>query len=190
MNMGQACTAGSRIFVQEGIYDEFLAKFTVATKNLAAATGDPFAVGTQHGPQISKVQFDRIMSYIESGKKDGATVHTGGARHGTEGYFIQPTIFTNAKPEMEIVQEEIFGPVGLSSSSRPRRVIEAGNDTAYGLACHIFSQNISRALRVAHSLEAGTAWLNCSQSVDKAVPFGGYKQSGIGRELGEYALDT
>ncbi|KAG5720688.1 Aldehyde dehydrogenase [Termitomyces sp. T112] len=191
LNMGQACTAGSRIFVQEGIYDEFLAKFTVVTKNLAAATGDPFAVGTQHGPQISKVQFDRVMSYIESGKNDGATVHTGGARHGTEGYFIQPTIFTNAKPEMKIVQEEIFGPVGVVIKFKTEEeVIEAGNNTAYGLACHIFSQNISRALRVAHSLEAGTAWVNCSQSADKAVPFGGYKQSGIGRELGEYALDT
>ncbi|KAG6885011.1 hypothetical protein C0993_006536 [Termitomyces sp. T159_Od127] len=111
--MGQACTAGSRIFVQEGIYDEFLAKFTEIAKNLAGATGDPFVVGTQHGPQVSQAQFDRVMSYIESGKQDGATVHTGGARHGEEGYFIQPTIFTNVKPEMKIMQEEIFGPVGV-----------------------------------------------------------------------------
>ncbi|KAG6879810.1 hypothetical protein C0992_011361 [Termitomyces sp. T32_za158] len=112
-NMGQACTAGSRIFVQEGLYDKFLAKFTEIAKNLVAATGDPFVVGTQHGPQVSQIQFDRVMSYIESGRQDGATVHTGGTRHGEEGYFIQPTIFTNVKPEMKIMQEEIFGPVGV-----------------------------------------------------------------------------
>ncbi|KAG6901632.1 hypothetical protein C0995_009800 [Termitomyces sp. Mi166 len=182
LNMGQACTAGSRIFVQEGIYAEFLAKFSAIAKNLAATTGDPFGVGTQHGPQVSQLQFDRVMSYIESGKQDGATVHTGGARHGDEGYFIQPTIFTDVKPEMKIVQEEIFGPVGVVAKFKTEEeVIEAANSTTYGLACHIFSQNISRALRVAHSLEAGSAW---------SVPFGGYKQSGIGRELGEYALDT
>ncbi|KAG5715104.1 Aldehyde dehydrogenase [Termitomyces sp. T112] len=190
-NMGQSCTAGSRIFVQEGIYDEFLAKFTAIAKSLAAATGDPFGIGTKHGPQVSQVQFDRVMSYIESGKQDGATVHTGGARHGEEGYFIQPTIFTNVKPEMKIVREEIFGPVGVVVKFKTEEeVIEAANNTMYGLACHIFSQNISRALRVAHSLEAGSAWVNCAQSTDKAVPFGGFKQSGIGRELGEYALDT
>ncbi|KNZ73595.1 Aldehyde dehydrogenase [Termitomyces sp. J132] len=190
-NMGQSCAAGSRIFVQEGIYDEFLAKFTAIAKNLAATTGDPFAIGMQHGPQISQVQFDRVMSYIESGKQEGATVHIGGARHGQEGYFIQPTIFTNVKPEMKIVKEEIFGPVGVVFKFKTEEeVIEAANNTTYGLACNVFSQNISRALRVAHSLEAGSAWVNYAKTVDKAVPFGGYKQSGIGRELGEYALDT
>ncbi|KAG5337186.1 hypothetical protein C0989_010342, partial [Termitomyces sp. Mn162] len=189
--MGQSCAAGSRIFVQEGIYDEFLAKFTAIAKNLAATTGDPFAIGMQHGPQISQVQFDRVMSYIESGKQEGATVHIGGARHGQEGYFIQPTIFTNVKPEMKIVKEEIFGPVGVVFKFKTEEeVIEAANNTTYGLACNVFSQNISRALRVAHSLEAGSAWVNYAKTVDKAVPFGGYKQSGIGRELGEYALDT
>ncbi|KAG6867640.1 hypothetical protein C0993_000192, partial [Termitomyces sp. T159_Od127] len=186
-----ACIAGSRIFVQEGIYDEFLAKFTAIAKNLAAATGDPFVPGVQHGPQISQMQFDRVMSYIESGKQDGATVHIGGARHGKEGYFIQPTIFTNTKPDMKIVREEIFGPVGVVVKFKTEdEVIEAANNTTYGLACHIFSQNISRALRVAHSLEAGNAWVNSPRIADKAVPFGGYKQSGIGRELGEYALET
>ncbi|KAG6811501.1 hypothetical protein H0H92_007149 [Tricholoma furcatifolium] len=190
-NMGQSCVAGSRIFVQEGIYDQFLAKFSAIAKHLAATTGDPFAAGTQHGPQVSQNQFDRIMSYIDSGKQDGATVHTGGVRHGEEGYFIQPTIFTDVKPEMKIVQEEIFGPVGVVIKFKTEEeVIEAANNTTYGLACHIFSENISRALRVAHALEAGSAWVNCAQTTDKAVPFGGYKQSGIGRELGEYALDT
>ncbi|KAG6837020.1 hypothetical protein H0H93_016227 [Arthromyces matolae] len=208
-NMGQSCVAGSRIFVQEGIYDQFLTKFTDLTKRLAAATGDPFDVGTLHGPQVSQLQFDviwfpcydllaslmspiqRVMSYIESGKQDGATVHTGGVRHGAEGYFIQPTLFTNTRPEMKIVQEEIFGPVGVVIKFKTEEeVIEAANKSSYGLACHVFSQNISRALRVAHALEAGSAWVNCAQWTDKAVPFGGYKQSGIGRELGEYALET
>ncbi|KAG6877043.1 hypothetical protein C0993_010845 [Termitomyces sp. T159_Od127] len=131
------------------------------------------------------------MSFIESGKQDGATVHIGGARHGKEGYFIQPTIFTNTKPDMKIVREEIFGPVGVVTKFKTEdEVIEAANNTTYGLACYIFSQNISRALRVAHSLEAGTAWVNSAQPPDKAVPFGGYKQSGLGRELGEDALEA
>ncbi|RDB20392.1 Aldehyde dehydrogenase [Hypsizygus marmoreus] len=190
-NMGQACTAGSRIFIQEGIYDTFLAKFTEVAKYLGATTGDPFTIGTQHGPQVSQTQFDRVMGYINSGKEEGATVHIGGARHGDKGYFIQPTIFTDVKPEMKIVQEEIFGPVcALIKFKTEEEVIEAANDTIYGLACHIFSQNLSRALRVTHSLEAGSAWVNCSQVAEASVPFGGYKQSGIGRELGEYALDT
>ncbi|KAG6917502.1 hypothetical protein DXG01_002366 [Tephrocybe rancida] len=206
-NMGQSCVAGSRIFVQEGIYDEFLAKFSAIAKHLTEKTGDPFGTGTQHGPQVSQTQLNRVMSYIESGKQEGATVHTGGARHGEEGYFVQPTIFTDVKPEMKIVKEEIFGPVGVvvkfkteegecmfkylrTPANTTAEVIEAANNTSYGLACHVFSQDISRALRVAHSLEAGSAWVNCAQMTDKAVPFGGYKQSGIGRELGEYALDT
>jgi len=190
-NMGQACTAGSRIFVQEGLYDKFLASFTQVAKFLETATGDPFTKGTEHGPQVSQTQFDRVMGYIDSGKKEGAKIHIGGARHGEEGYFIQPTIFTDCKPEMKIIQEEIFGPVAaVMKFKTEEEVIESANATSYGLACNVFSENLSRALRVAHQLEAGTAWVNCAQAADVAVPFGGYKQSGIGRELGQYALDT
>ncbi|KAF9463983.1 aldehyde dehydrogenase [Collybia nuda] len=190
-NMGQVCTAGSRIFVQEGIYDEFLSKFSAIAKGLGAATGDPFTPGTQHGPQVSETQFNRVMGYINSAKAEGATVHVGGERHGQEGYFIQPTIFTETRPDMKIVQEEIFGPVAAVIKFKTEdEVVEAANNTAYGLACNVFSENLSRALRVAHSLEAGTAWVNCAQAGEVCVPFGGYKQSGIGRELGEYALDT
>lgn len=188
-NMGQSCTAGSRIFVQEGVYDKFLEKFTAVAKFLHSATGDPFVKGTQHGPQVSQVQFDRVMGYINSGKQDGATVHVGGARHGQEGYFIQPTIFTDTKPDMKIVKEEIFGPVAaVIKFQTEEEVIETANNTTYGLGCNVFSENISRALRVAHALEAGSAWVNCAQATEVSVPFGGYKQSGIGRELGEYAL--
>jgi len=190
-NMGQACTAGSRIFVQEALYDEFLKQFTAVAQALGKATGDPFGVGTQHGPQVSQVQFDRVMGYIESGKAEGAKVQVGGQRHGSEGFFIQPTIFTDVKPNMKIMQEEIFGPVAaIIKFKTEEEVIELANDTVYGLACNVFSENGSRAIRVAHALEAGTAWVNCAQMGETSVPFGGYKQSGIGRELGEYALDT
>ncbi|KAF8062483.1 aldehyde dehydrogenase [Lyophyllum atratum] len=188
---GQACIAGSRIFVHEGIYDKFLEQITEIAQNLARATGDPFELTTQHGPLVSEVQFNRVMGYIESGKASGANLHIGGARHGTEGYFVQPTIFTHVKPEMKIVREEIFGPVAVIIKFKTEEeVIEAANNTTYGLSCNVFSQNLSRALRVAHALEAGTAWVNSAQDGSVAVPFGGYKQSGIGRELGEYALEA
>ncbi|KAE9386471.1 aldehyde dehydrogenase [Gymnopus androsaceus JB14] len=186
-NHGQACCAGSRIFVQAGIYDEFLTKFTEKTKSLKV--GDPFETDSYQGPQVSKIQYDRIMDYIESGKSEGATVHLGGDRKGEEGYFINPTIFTDTKPQMKIVQEEIFGPVGVVIKFEDDEdVIRQANDTVYGLAAAVFSQNINRALGAAHRLKAGTAWVNCVNQLHANVPFGGFKQSGIGRELGEYAL--
>ncbi|KAG6848133.1 hypothetical protein H0H93_003089 [Arthromyces matolae] len=186
-NHGQACCAGSRIFVQAGIYDEFLKKFTEKARSIKL--GDPFAVETDQGPQVSQIQYDRIMGYINSGKEQGATVHLGGDRHGTEGYFINPTIFTDTKPDMKIVQEEIFGPVGVVIKfEKEEDVIKEANDTMYGLAAAVFSQNINRALETAHKLKAGTAWVNCVNQLHAQVPFGGYKQSGIGRELGEYAI--
>jgi aldehyde dehydrogenase (NAD+) len=129
------------------------------------------------------------MSYIESGKQAGATIAVGGERQGTEGYFIQPTIFTNVDPSMKIVQEEIFGPVGVLIKFKDEDdVIKQANDTVYGLAAAVFTQNLSRAINTAHRLKAGTAWINCVNSLHSNVPFGGFKQSGIGRELGEYAL--
>ncbi|KAK7461771.1 hypothetical protein VKT23_008202 [Stygiomarasmius scandens] len=190
MNMGQICCAGSRIFVQEGIYDAFMKGFIAAAQNLQAKTADPFVGQTMHGPQISKTQFDRVMSYIDSGKSDGAKIETGGERHGTEGFFIEPTIFTDCKPSMKMVQDEIFGPVAaVIKFKTEEEVIEMANKTTYGLACGVFTENGSRALRVAHALEAGTAWVNCYNSLDVQVPFGGYKMSGIGREWGQHALE-
>ncbi|KAG5969630.1 hypothetical protein E4U55_002038, partial [Claviceps digitariae] len=127
-NHGQACCAGSRIFVQSGIYDEFLKRFTA--KAAAIRVGDPFGVEVDQGPQVSQIQYDRIMGYIDSGKADGATVHLGGKRHGQEGYFIEPTIFTDVKPDMKIVREEIFGPVGvLIKFEDEADVIRQANDT-------------------------------------------------------------
>ncbi|OAX35879.1 aldehyde dehydrogenase [Rhizopogon vinicolor AM-OR11-026] len=186
-NHGQTCCAGSRIFVQEGIYDEFLKRFTEKTRSIKV--GDPFAPETFQGPQVSEIQFNRIMSYIESGKQAGAKVEVGGERQGTEGYFIQPTVFTNVDPSMKIVQEEIFGPVGVVIKFKDEDdVIKQANDTVYGLAAAVFTQNLNRAINTAHRLKAGTAWVNCVNSLNANVPFGGFKQSGIGRELGEYAL--
>ncbi|KAJ8082691.1 hypothetical protein PM082_008547 [Marasmius tenuissimus] len=188
-NHGQACCAGTRIFVQSGIYDKFLQKFTEKSKEIKL--GDPFAKDTDQGPQVSQVQYDRIMGYIDSGKEQGATVHLGGDRHGQEGYFINPTIFTDTRPDMKIVQEEIFGPVGVVIKFEDEDdVVRQANDTVYGLAAAVFSQDINKALNTAHRLKAGTAWVNCANTLNESVPFGGFKQSGIGRELGEYALNN
>lgn len=134
------------------------------------------------------------MDYIDSGKKDGATVHLGGEQHGEDGFFIKPTIFTDTNPSMKIVREEIFGPVGVVikfssvGADDLDDIISQANDTDYGLAAAVFTKNIERALKVAHRLHAGTCWINCANTLDTQIPFGGYKQSGIGRELGEYAL--
>ncbi|KAK7063661.1 aldehyde dehydrogenase [Favolaschia claudopus] len=188
-NHGAACCAGSRIFVQSGIYDKFLEKFTEKSK--AIRIGNPFGENIDQGPMSSEAQFNRIMSYIESGKTDGATVHTGGNRRGSEGYFIEPTIFTNVKADMKIVKEEIFGPVSVVVKFEDEDdVVRQANDTFYGLAAGVFSQDIDRAIRTAHRIQAGTVWVNCYNHFKPQVPFGGYRQSGIGRELGSYALEN
>ena len=131
----------------------------------------------------------RIMGFINSGKQQGAKVHLGGEQHGTEGYWIKPTIFTHTRPDMRIVQEEIFGPVCVIIKFEDEDdVLRQANDTLYGLAAAVFTKDITRAFQVAHKLQAGTVWVNCTNSLHVNVPFGGYKQSGIGRELGEYGL--
>jgi aldehyde dehydrogenase (NAD+) len=186
-NHGQCCCAGSRIYVQSGIYDKFIEAFKQRTsKNVV---GDPFKADTFQGPQVSKLQFDRIMNYIQSGKEAGAKVETGGERHGTEGYFIQPTIFSNVSEDMKIMQEEIFGPVcSISKFETEEEVIKQGNETTYGLAAALHTTNLNTAIRVANSLKAGTVWVNNYNMLSYQVPFGGFKESGIGRELGKYAL--
>ena len=129
------------------------------------------------------------MEFIDSGKQQGATVQLGGERWGNEGYFIEPTIFTETRPDMRIVQEEIFGPVGVVIKfDNDDDVIRQANDTVYGLAAAMFTKNIDRALRTSQKLRAGTTWINCANQLHASIPFGGFKQSGVGRELGEYAL--
>ncbi|KAJ8081849.1 hypothetical protein PM082_007695 [Marasmius tenuissimus] len=186
-NHGQACIAGSRIFVQSGIYDKFLEKFTEKTKTIKL--GDPFASGTYQGPQVSNIQHERILGYIKSGKEQGATVHYGGEPYNGDGYFVNPTIFVDTKPEMKIVQEEIFGPVCCVIKFEDEAdVIKQANDTMYGLGAAVFTKNLDRALKTAHKLKAGSLWVNAYSTVNASMPFGGYKQSGIGREYGEEAL--
>ncbi|TFY75635.1 hypothetical protein EWM64_g8377 [Hericium alpestre] len=188
-NNGQVCCAGSRIYVQAGIYDAFLARFIAISQ--ALRLGNPLDAETYLGPLVSQVQFDRVMGYIESGKAAGATVHLGGARHGAEGYWVQPTIFTDVTPDMRIVREEIFGPVAVVIRFEDEEdVLRQANDTLYGLVAAVFTQDINKAITVAHKLQAGTVWVNCVNIVVPSVPFGGYKQSGIGRELGECGLEA
>lgn len=186
-NHGQCCCAGSRVYVQEGIYDKFVAAFKArAQKN---AVGDPFKEDTFQGPQVSQLQYDRIMEYIKAGKDEGATVETGGDRLGDKGYFIQPTIFTNVRNDMKIMQEEIFGPVcAIAKFKTEEEVIQMGNDSTYGLAAAVHTKDLNTAIRVSNSLKAGTVWVNCYNMLHHQLPFGGFKESGIGRELGEAAL--
>jgi len=160
-NHGQCCCAGSRIYVQEGIYDKFMAAFKErAQKN---KVGDPFKDDTFQGPQVSQLQYDRIMGYIQTGREEGATVEIGGERHGDKGYFIQPTIFSNVRSDMKIMQEEIFGPVcAIAKFKDEDEVVRLSNESAYGLAAAVHTKNVTTAIRVSNALRAGTVWVNCT----------------------------
>lgn len=176
-NHGQCCCAGSRIYVQESIYDKFVQRFKErAQKNVV---GDPFAADTFQGPQVSQLQFDRIMGYIQAGKDAGATVETGGSRKGEKGYFIEPTIFSNVTEDMKIMQEEIFGPVcTIAKFKNKEEVIRKGNSTTYGLAAAVHTKNLNTAIEVSNALKAGTVWVNTYNTLHHQMPFGGYKESG------------
>jgi aldehyde dehydrogenase (NAD+) len=186
-NQGQACCAGSRLFVEDKVYDEFVEKSVARAKR--RTVGDPFDPATEQGPQIDNVQFEKVMSYIESGKQQGAELLTGGSRIGNKGYFIEPTVFAEVKDEMKIAREEIFGPVmSIMKFHDLDEVIARANNTTYGLAAAVWTRDIGKALAISNNVRAGTVWVNCFHAFDAAAPFGGFKQSGIGREMGEYAL--
>ncbi|KAF2094926.1 aldehyde dehydrogenase, allergen Cla h 10 [Rhizodiscina lignyota] len=188
-NHGQCCCAGSRIYVQESIYDKFVQRFKERAQQ--NKVGDPFKQDTFQGPQVSQIQFDRIMSYIEHGKQEGAQVEIGGNRIGDKGFFIEPTIFSNVSEDMKIMQEEIFGPVcSISKFKTKEDAIALGNGTTYGLAAAVHTSNLNTAIEVSNALRAGTVWVNTYNTLHHQLPFGGYKESGIGRELGEAALDN
>ncbi|XP_020598356.1 aldehyde dehydrogenase family 2 member C4-like [Phalaenopsis equestris] len=188
-NKGEICIAGSRVFVQEGIYDEFIKKIDESLKDWVV--GDPFDSNVHQGPQVDKKQFEKVLRYIESGKRDGATLLTGGKACGKKGYYIEPTIFTDVKEDMLIAREEIFGPVmSLMKFKTIEEAIEKANNTIYGLAAGIVTNDLNIANRVSRSIRAGMIWINCYTAFDRDCPYGGYKMSGFGRELGLHALEN
>ncbi|KAK9148915.1 hypothetical protein Scep_007672 [Stephania cephalantha] len=186
-NKGEICCAGSRVYVQEGIYEEFEKK--IAEKAKSWVVGDPFDPHVQQGPQVDKEQFEKILYYIEQGKKEGGTILTGGKALDKKGYYIEPTIFTDVKEEMIVVSDEIFGPVmSLMKFKTVEEAIERANNTKYGLAAGIVTKDLNIANRVSRSIRAGTIWINCYFALDRGCPFGGYKMSGFGKDKGMQAL--
>uniref|UniRef100_A0A8C9RRZ3 Aldehyde dehydrogenase 1 family member A3 n=1 Tax=Scleropages formosus TaxID=113540 RepID=A0A8C9RRZ3_SCLFO len=186
-NQGQACTAASRVFVDEAVYEEFVRRSVENAKKLVA--GDPMDPRTSHGPQIDQQHFDKIMRLIESGKREGAKLECGGFALQDKGLFIQPAVFSGVQDHMRIAKEEIFGPVQCILKFKTlEEVIQRANDTEYGLAAAVFTKNMDRALRLSNALQSGTVWVNCYNALHAQTPFGGFKMSGFGRELSEYAL--
>ncbi|XP_066274900.1 retinal dehydrogenase 2-like [Branchiostoma lanceolatum] len=187
-NMGQMCTAGSRTYVHEDIYDEFVRKSVERAKS--RTVGDPFDPRNENGPQVDLDQYEKILSMIESGKKEGAKLECGGGAAGEKGYFIQPTVFTDVNDNMTIAKEEIFGPVmSIMKFKDTDDVIRRANDTPYGLVAAVYTKNLDTAMTLSNSLQAGSVWVNCYNRIYPQAPFGGFKSSGLGRELGEYGLE-
>jgi acyl-CoA reductase-like NAD-dependent aldehyde dehydrogenase len=191
-NQGQVCCAGTRLFVEKKVHDDFVGTLAEAAKTMKQGSG--LDSDSRIGPLVSKEQLDRVTSYLDVGKKEGAKAVIGGERNtekGLEkGYFVKPTIFTGVKNDMRIAREEIFGPVvSVIPFKDENDAVLQGNDTAYGLAAGVWTRDVSKAHRVARSIRAGTVWVNCYNVIDPVAPFGGYKESGYGRELGKYALE-
>ncbi|WP_022975228.1 aldehyde dehydrogenase family protein [Nevskia ramosa] len=189
-NQGQTCCAGSRLFIQDKVYDEVVAGIAAYAKGLKMGPGlDP---STQLGPLVSQVQFDRVSGYMAAGKTEGASLATGGNRWGNEGYFVEPTLIINAPDSAKVVQEEIFGPVLVASRFKEMDddLVRRANDSVYGLAAGIWSQDVSKIHKLVPRLRAGTVWVNCYNVFDASMPFGGYKQSGWGREMGHQVLNN
>lgn len=186
-NGGQCCIASSRVFVQEGVYDAFVAKCVEASlKQKLLHPTDP---ACSQGPLVDKLQFDRVLGYIEKGKSDGAKLVCGGDRHGDKGFWVQPTVFADVEDHHTIAKEEIFGPVmSIIKFKSEAEAVARANDSSFGLGGGVITNDVSRAVRVSNALKAGTVYVNCYNVFDVAAPFGGFKQSGIGRELGEYGL--
>jgi len=188
-NQGQCCCAGSRLMVQEGIYDEFVKKATERAKK--RIVGDPFASNTEQGPQVDEEQFNKVLGYIKSGVAEGACLMAGGGKWGEKGYFVEPTVFSDVKDDMKICKEEIFGPVQIIQKFKTMdEVLERANNNNYGLAAAVFTKDVGTAIYMSNSIRAGTVWVNCYDVLEAQVPFGGYKMSGSGRELGEYGLEA
>ena len=190
-NKGEVCAAGSRLLVEERVHDEFVEKLVERAKGLKV--GDPLDKATRMGPVVSKQQLETVMSYIEAGKREGARLVAGGDRAPVgngRGYFLQPTIFTGVSGSMKIAREEIFGPVlSVIPFKSVEEGIARGNETFYGLAAAVWTRDVAKALRAARAIRAGTVWVNAYNLYDAALPFGGFKESGFGRELGQAGMD-
>jgi phenylacetaldehyde dehydrogenase len=187
-NHGQCCCAGSRLYVENKIFDKVVEGVAEHAKKINVGSGQDEA--TDMGPLVSAEQMNRVCEYLESGFSEGAKALVGGGRHGDKGYFVKPTVLVNTNEKMKVVQEEIFGPVVTAIPfSDPAEVLAQANDSVYGLAAGIWTRDISKAHRLASQLRAGTVWINCYNIFDAALPFGGYKQSGWGREMGHEVLE-
>ncbi|KAJ4337979.1 mitochondrial aldehyde dehydrogenase [Didymella glomerata] len=189
-NQGQICTATSRILVQESIFDDFVEKFRKQIAEVSVI-GDQWSESTFQGPQVTKQQYERILSYVDIGKQEGAKLVEGGEAQSGDGYYIKPTVFTGVSSNMRIYREEVFGPfVVIATFKTEDEAIEMANDTIYGLGASVFTKDLERAHRVSSEIDAGMVWVNSSQDCDYRIPFGGVKQSGVGRELGEAGLEA
>ena len=190
-NQGQCCCAGSRLYAHEDIFDKVLQGVSDIASKIHVGSGlDP---ATQMGPLVSEEQFSRVTGFIKSGIDEGAQVAVGGRQHGKRGYFVEPTVLTHTKPEMKVVREEIFGPVVCAepfSDDDLDRIAREANDTIYGLAASVWTRDLSVAHKMAKRIRSGTVWINCHNVFDASLPFGGYKQSGWGREMGEEVLQN
>ena len=189
-NQGQCCNAGSRLYIERDVYDDVVQGISDEASKIKVGPG--IDADTQMGPLTSAEQRDKVLGYMSSGLDQGAHAATGGGPVGDRGYFVQPTVLTDTTPDMKVVREEIFGPVvcAIPFGSEDDDVIRSGNDTSFGLASGIWTRDINKAHRTAHRLRAGTVWINCYSVFDAAMPFGGYKESGWGREMGHNALDN
>ena len=190
-NKGEVCAAGSRLLVEQRVHDEFVGKLVERVKGLKV--GDPMDKGTRMGPVVSAQQLETVLGYVEAGRREGATLAAGGERVRVgdgRGYFLQPTVFTGVSNTMRIAREEIFGPVlSVIPFKDVDDAVAQGNETFYGLAAAVWTRDVGKALRVARALRAGTVWVNAYNLFDAALPFGGFKESGFGRELGQAGLD-
>ena len=187
-NHGQCCCAGSRLYVEKSIFDKVVDGVSQEAQKIKVGPG--WDAANDMGPLVSEEQMNKVCNYLESGLSEGAKATAGGARHGDEGYFVKPTVLVNTREDMKVMREEIFGPVVAAIPfSDPKDLVIRANDTVYGLAAGIWTRDIGKAHRVAAQLKAGTVWINCYNVFDAALPFGGYKQSGWGREMGHDALE-